>query len=190
MKYRVLGPLTVSVDGQDQLNLGGRRQRTVLALLLANPNRVLSQDSIVEQVWAGEPHEKGVHTLHTYISNLRRIVGDAIGREGDGYVLRADDDKRHLRTSNQRSPLSGRGHLLTTVRPDLQIALTDVSGRLKLSRSRVRVPPASRVESRQTASSTGGSGCVLLPTSDGCGTRRVSSKGETSRCIRERHSKA
>jgi len=93
VKYRVLGPLTVSVDGQDQLRLGGRRQRTVLALLLANPNRVLSQDSMVEHVWAGEPPEKGVRTLHTYISNLRRIVGDAIGREGDGYVLRADDDE-------------------------------------------------------------------------------------------------
>ena len=65
----------------------------MLALLLANPNRVLSQDSMVEQVWAGEPPEKGVRTLHTYISNLRRIVGDAIGREGDGYVLRADDDE-------------------------------------------------------------------------------------------------
>lgn len=92
VKYRVLGPLTVSVDGQDQLSLGGRRQRTVLALLLANPNRVLSQDSMVEQVWAGQPPEKGVRTLHTYISNLRRVVG-AISREGDGYILRVHDDE-------------------------------------------------------------------------------------------------
>lgn len=86
--YRVLGPLDLAVAGQ-RVNLGGKRQRMVLAVLLVNANSVVGQDSLVEAVWSGDAPASGARTLHTYISVLRKATGGAIEREGGGYILRA-----------------------------------------------------------------------------------------------------
>ncbi|HEY7584678.1 MAG TPA: BTAD domain-containing putative transcriptional regulator, partial [Acidimicrobiia bacterium] len=84
MEYRVLGPVSAYLEGQPR-SLGGRRQRMVLAVLLANPNRVVSQDALIEAVWAGEAPEAAKTTLHSYVSHLRRELGGELTREGDGY---------------------------------------------------------------------------------------------------------
>lgn len=92
MKDRVLGPVAASTEGQERINLGGKKQRIALALLLANANRAISQDVMVDAIWNGQPPETGRRTLHTYISNLRKVVGDDIMRDGEGYVLRVAGD--------------------------------------------------------------------------------------------------
>ena len=91
MEYRVLGPLTAVSDGQVR-NLGGARQRMVLAVLLAHPDRVVSQDALIDAVWSGDPPAAAKTTLHGYVSHLRREVGDDLIREGDGYRVAAGDD--------------------------------------------------------------------------------------------------
>ena len=91
MRYRALGPITVEVDGQD-VKLGGLRQRIVLAVLLHSANQVLSQDTLIDSVWAGNPPEAARATVQSYIYNLRRTLGsDAILRRGDGYLIEVDD---------------------------------------------------------------------------------------------------
>ncbi|MGC2241264.1 MAG: BTAD domain-containing putative transcriptional regulator, partial [Acidimicrobiia bacterium] len=89
VEYRVLGSLSASLDGVPR-NLGGRRQRTVLAVLLAHANTAVAQDALIDAVWAGEPPEAGRQTLHSYVSILRKSLGGQIDREADGYVLRVD----------------------------------------------------------------------------------------------------
>jgi WD40 repeat protein/DNA-binding SARP family transcriptional activator/energy-coupling factor transporter ATP-binding protein EcfA2 len=92
VEYRVLGPLTAVLAGNARL-LGGRRQRTVLAALLANANHVMLQDALIEAVWAGDPPPGAMTTLHSYISNLRKeLGGDQIARHGDGYRIDVDTD--------------------------------------------------------------------------------------------------
>lgn len=49
VQFRVLGPLRVSANGQE-LQLGGRKQRSVLVLLLAGANRPVSIDRIIDGV--------------------------------------------------------------------------------------------------------------------------------------------
>jgi len=71
MEYRVLGPLEVIQNGES-LNLGPKKQRSVLALLLMNANRVVSSDQIIEQIWAGEPERENV--MWVAISRLRAIL--------------------------------------------------------------------------------------------------------------------
>ena len=90
MRYRALGPITVEVNGRNA-KLGGLRQQMVLAVLLCSANRVLSQDALIDLVWAGAPPEAARATVQSYIYNLRRVLGpDAILRRGNGYLIEVD----------------------------------------------------------------------------------------------------
>lgn len=92
MRYRALGPITVEVSGRE-VKLGGLRQQMVLAVLLRSVNQVISQDSLIDSVWAGEPPEAAKPTIQTYIYNLRRALGpESILRRGDGYMTAADEE--------------------------------------------------------------------------------------------------
>ena len=89
VEYRVLGPLSAHLEGVAQ-RLGGRRQRTVLAVLVARANTMVGQDALIDAVWAGEPPESARQTLHTYVSTLRKSLGGQIERAGDGYLLQIE----------------------------------------------------------------------------------------------------
>ena len=94
MDVRLLGPLEVERDGE-VLNLGGRRQRAVLALLVMHVGEVLSTDRIVEEIWADDPPPSATRTVHSYVSRLRGILRDLAGddvliRREPGYILRLD----------------------------------------------------------------------------------------------------
>jgi len=90
VRYRALGPITVEVDG-DEAKLGGLRQQMVLAVLLRSANTVITQDALIDSVWAGEPPEAARATVQSYIYNLRRVLGPhAIFRRGDGYLIEVD----------------------------------------------------------------------------------------------------
>ena len=89
VQFNVLGTMTV-VDGTEQLNIGGVKQRTVLAMLVAGGGRAVSNDVIAEAVYADEAPGKARRRIQTYVSNLRAVVGDVIAREGGGWALRVD----------------------------------------------------------------------------------------------------
>ncbi len=70
---RVLGSLTANVGGQ-VADLGGPRQRAVLALLLVARAEVVSVDRLIDDLWRGEPPPRAIGALQAYISNLRRAL--------------------------------------------------------------------------------------------------------------------
>ena len=85
---RLLGPITAERNGET-VSLGGPRQRAVLARLALVAGQVVTVDRLVDDVWAGDPPATAVNTLQSYVSLLRRALGDAqlLRREGPGYVL-------------------------------------------------------------------------------------------------------
>lgn len=94
MRFRVLGPLEVEKDGK-VLELGSRKQKTVLALLVANAGSAVSVDQCLVAVWGDDASTGSVRSLHTYVSNLRRVidperVGIVEGLDG-GYRLNISD---------------------------------------------------------------------------------------------------
>ena len=89
VEIRVLGPLAVASDGAE-VHLGGRKQRTVLALLAAEVGKAVSVDALIDGVWGEEPTQGARSTLQTYVSNLRAAIGDVIVRDDGGYCLAAD----------------------------------------------------------------------------------------------------
>jgi DNA-binding SARP family transcriptional activator/WD40 repeat protein len=83
---RVLGQLEVRVGGA-LAALGGRKQRGVLAVLVAAGGRPVSVDALLLATYGEDASPGGKATLHTYVSNLRRVLGDVIVRQADAYVL-------------------------------------------------------------------------------------------------------
>ena len=51
LEFRILGPLSVRVDGSP-VALGGTKQRALLALLLLSANRVVSRDRLIAELFA------------------------------------------------------------------------------------------------------------------------------------------
>ena len=92
MHYQVLGPLTAAVDG-DSVNLGGPKQRLVLALLLMEAGRTVSADRLIDRIWDEEPPPGSRHTLQAYISELRKLLDDPIEWTGSAYRLVVDPDQ-------------------------------------------------------------------------------------------------
>jgi SARP family transcriptional regulator, regulator of embCAB operon len=91
--FGVLGPLQVTVDGAP-VPLGTPKQRAVLAVLVMNRNRPVGIDSLVTAAWEQWPPSEARASLHSYISNLRRLLGDSramLANAPPGYRLTVDD---------------------------------------------------------------------------------------------------
>lgn len=89
MEYRVLGSLEVVEDGET-VDVGPRKQRSLLALLLINANRVVSTDRILEDLW-GDDAEGKENALWVYVSRLRSALEpDRAGREPNGVLVTKD----------------------------------------------------------------------------------------------------
>ena len=91
MRYRVLGPLDAVADDGDVLVVGGPKQRSVLAVLIADAGRAVSVDRLLQAMYGEDAARTNLASLHTYVSNLRRTLGDVVVRQGDGYLLRSAD---------------------------------------------------------------------------------------------------
>ena len=70
---RVLGPLQVIVDDVPA-DVGGPRQRCVLARLIAEHGRVVSADRLIEDLYAGAAPPQALAAVQSYVSHLRRAL--------------------------------------------------------------------------------------------------------------------
>src|SRR5215218_8722795 len=68
--FRVLGPVEVVNEGRS-LDLGGRRRRGLLALLLLHAPEALTAERLIEELWADEAAGISAKTLHAHVSRLR-----------------------------------------------------------------------------------------------------------------------
>src|ERR1700743_478583 len=74
LQFGVLGPLQLRA-GETVVPLGAPKQRAVLATLLMNRNRVVSVDALIDAVWGQSPVPAARTSIHSYVSNLRRLLG-------------------------------------------------------------------------------------------------------------------
>src|SRR5512132_1803491 len=92
LEFRLLGPLEVLADGSP-LSLGGRKQRTTLAILLLHANRVVSVDTLADDLYADAPPVTAVKQIQRQISDLRKTLGAGatIETRPPGYLIRIGD---------------------------------------------------------------------------------------------------
>lgn len=91
--FGLLGPLQLTVDGT-AVAPGTPKQRAVLAVLLINRNRTVSADGLIDSVWEESPAAAARASLHSYVSNLRRLLGggqSVLANSPPGYRLTVAD---------------------------------------------------------------------------------------------------
>jgi DNA-binding SARP family transcriptional activator/streptogramin lyase len=103
MEFRILGPVEV-VDGGRVVPLGPSRQRALLALLLLHANDVVSRDRLIDDLWGERAPETAAASLHTYVSQLRKVLEAGNGAEprvlvtrAPGYVIEVDPERVDLK---------------------------------------------------------------------------------------------
>lgn len=74
--FGVLGPLQMTVNGAP-VTLGTPKLRAVLAMLVMNRNRPVSTDSLITAAWEEGPPAAASASLHSYVSNLRKLISTA-----------------------------------------------------------------------------------------------------------------
>ena len=87
VRFRVLGSLEVEVDGA-LVELGGVRQRAVLAVLLMHANEPVATDRLASESWGETAPATATKTAQVYVSRLRRALGnDTLTTTPAGYLL-------------------------------------------------------------------------------------------------------
>src|SRR3954467_656768 len=101
LDFRLLGSVEAREDGSP-LQLGGPRQRAILALLLLHAREPVARDTPIDALWAERPPPTAAAALHGYVSQLRKALepdrqaGDApslLVTRQPGYALLAEAEQ-------------------------------------------------------------------------------------------------
>jgi len=123
MEFRVLGKLEVLRDGE-LVDLGSYRQRSLLALLLSEPNTVISTDRIIDGLWGDDTPTDRQNALWVYVSGLRKALepdrekrseGTILLTRSPGYLVQASPDETDAGRFEQ---LLAEGRALAETDPD------------------------------------------------------------------------
>ncbi len=82
MEFTVLGPIEAIGETGLGIDLGGARQRRLLAALLAHANRPVATDTLIEIVFDADPPSGATTTIRSYVARLRRALDRSDGGDG------------------------------------------------------------------------------------------------------------
>jgi DNA-binding SARP family transcriptional activator/Tfp pilus assembly protein PilF len=93
MRFRILGPVEVQVDGSWS-SISATKWRTMLAVLLLRAGEVVPTEQLIGEVWPEDTPATAINLISVYVLRLRRLIGDAEGQllvtRSRGYQLLAD----------------------------------------------------------------------------------------------------
>jgi predicted ATPase/DNA-binding SARP family transcriptional activator len=93
MEFRILGPLEV-LERDSPLDLGGAKQRMLLATLLLDANRPVATERLIDALWEHEPPETAMKAVQGHVSSLRKVLGkDRIETKAGSYLVRTYDQE-------------------------------------------------------------------------------------------------
>jgi DNA-binding SARP family transcriptional activator len=82
ISFRILGPIEITVDGR-RVTLPGGHARSILGLLLLQPNRVVPAHDLIDALWRDDPPRTAHNVLQAHVVTLRRALR-AGGVAGNG----------------------------------------------------------------------------------------------------------
>ncbi|HET8754491.1 MAG TPA: BTAD domain-containing putative transcriptional regulator, partial [Solirubrobacteraceae bacterium] len=92
IRFGVLGPLDVRVEGREA-DLGGPRQRSLLVALLLHAGEPVPADALAQMLWGDEAPPSAPQALRVTVSRLRAALGpagDRVETVGGGYRLKVE----------------------------------------------------------------------------------------------------
>ena len=95
-ELQVLGPVEV-VGAEGPINLGGPKQRRLLAALVVEANTAIPTERLMEVLWDGELPAGARRSFKAYVARLRTSLdqdgaGELIVTHPTGYALEIDHD--------------------------------------------------------------------------------------------------
>jgi DNA-binding SARP family transcriptional activator len=109
VEFRLLGNIEVWVDGREA-DVGHARCRCVLVALLADDNRPVPIEHLMDRVWGTSRPRRARDTLYGYVSQLRRMLAGTevrLARQSGGYLLSIDPDMVDLHRFRRLVVLAG-----------------------------------------------------------------------------------
>ncbi|MEW1657497.1 BTAD domain-containing putative transcriptional regulator [Streptomyces sp. NPDC093707] len=99
MEFSLLGPISV-LCGSEELPLGPAKRRSVLALLLLQPNTTVPLEQLIDSLWEDEPPEHARTVVQGHVSRLRatlaaggaEVYGIELATHGSAYLLRLPEE--------------------------------------------------------------------------------------------------
>ncbi len=87
VEFSILGPVEV-VASDGHLDVGGPKERAMLAVLAAWPGEVVSADRLADALWGDEPPRTSAKLVQNLVLHLRKRLGhELIETRASGYVL-------------------------------------------------------------------------------------------------------
>jgi DNA-binding SARP family transcriptional activator len=96
MEIRLLGPVEL-VSARGPVPIGSEKQRALLAFLALQPQRLVTNDALVDGLWGDDPPDGAVKALRFHVSRLRGILRqadatDTLRTRPGGYMLAVAED--------------------------------------------------------------------------------------------------
>jgi DNA-binding SARP family transcriptional activator/DNA-binding XRE family transcriptional regulator len=107
LQVRVLGPLSVTLDGEC-VDPQSVRHRKLLGLLALSPRVPVSRDVLVEHIWGSKPPPTAQDLLQTYVYRLRKRIfrngecANILATRHGGYQLTLEDNQLDLLSFRRR----------------------------------------------------------------------------------------
>jgi predicted ATPase/DNA-binding SARP family transcriptional activator len=90
VRFELLGPLAVTLDGEP-VALGGEKRRALLAALALEAGQVVTRDRLIDALWGEDPPDTARNTLQVYVSQVRKLLPDGVlETTSNGYRLAVD----------------------------------------------------------------------------------------------------
>ncbi|MGW9075487.1 BTAD domain-containing putative transcriptional regulator [Streptomyces kronopolitis] len=116
MDFSLLGPIAVTT-GSAELSLGPAKRRSVLALLLLQPNTTVPLEQLIDSLWEDEPPEHARTVVQGHVSRLRATLAEG-GAEAYGVELTTHGSAYLLRLPEELIDAHRFGELVTLARPE------------------------------------------------------------------------
>ncbi|GAA4206574.1 hypothetical protein GCM10022252_68900 [Streptosporangium oxazolinicum] len=94
MRFDILGPTRVRLDGGRAVTVGGQGMRALLVMLLLDAGRVVTVERLIGGLYGDDPPANAANALQSQVSRLRRALGaqEVIEFHPAGYRLVAGAD--------------------------------------------------------------------------------------------------
>jgi DNA-binding SARP family transcriptional activator len=101
VRFEVLGPIRIRA-GADEVPVRGRRERTLLAMLLLDAGKPVPADRLIDAIWGDAPPATARNQVQVAVFRLRNRLADAgaatpiLLTDQDGYRAQVPGDQREL----------------------------------------------------------------------------------------------
>jgi DNA-binding SARP family transcriptional activator/pimeloyl-ACP methyl ester carboxylesterase len=96
MEFRILGPLEADDEGKP-VQLGGAKQRALLADLVVNAGRTLTRERLIDDLWGERVPATAAKMVHVYVARLRKVLPEGLLRtHPSGYAAELEREALDL----------------------------------------------------------------------------------------------